>query len=104
MGLKIQQKCAILKLISILFNFVSVSKLYVVFDGMDSILKMVHGQLLLAKADNCILSNNVMKFICYYFSCWWKFYEKTEIDYGIVLFILLYIFVVKLGLYVNDRI
>ncbi len=56
MGLKIRQKCAILKLISILFNFVSVSKLYVVFDGMDSILKMVHGQLLLAKADNCILS------------------------------------------------
>jgi len=45
-----------------------------------------------------------MEFICYYFSCWWKFYEKTEIDYGIVLFILLYIFVVKLGLYVNNRI
>lgn len=55
MGLKIRQKCAILKLISILFNFVSASKLYVVFDGMDSILKMTHGQLLLAKADNCIL-------------------------------------------------
>ena len=43
MGLKIRQKCAILKLKSILFNFVSASKLYVVFDGMEGILEMAHG-------------------------------------------------------------
>ena len=44
MGLKIRQKCAILKkLKGILFNHVSASKLYVVFDGMEDILEMAHG-------------------------------------------------------------
>ena len=39
MGLKIRQKYAILKLKGILFNHVSASKLYVVFDGTEC---MVH--------------------------------------------------------------
>lgn len=43
MGLKIRQKCAIFKSKGILFNFVSASKFYDVFDGMEGILEMAHG-------------------------------------------------------------